>query len=166
MSWAGLANNQTISFTNLKDAVDTGVFISKATQVTSNEQITKQDAIDKAWVNTVYTPLSSKSSNQLVVKSDLIRSCFCWNVTNDDSVNRTVTFTPCGNATGDTQSVTIFCCGDLIRFCSSTIPTIDTLFATVAICGNAGNAALCDTEDDCTGCSDCGSPCGDEPFGL
>jgi hypothetical protein len=164
MSWAGLANNQTVSFANLKDAVDTGVFISKTTQSTSNEEITKQDAIDKAWVNTLYSQLSSKSSNQLVVKSNLIRQCWCWNVTNDDSVSRTVTFTPCGNAAGDTVNVTINCCGDLIRFCSNTIPTINTFFATVDICGSGGTATNCYTESDCTGCSDCGSPCGGQPF--
>lgn len=71
MSWAGLANNQTVSFANLKNAVDTGVFLSKTTQSTSNEQITKADADTYVYIDTTYSPYSSKSSNQLVVKSNL-----------------------------------------------------------------------------------------------
>jgi len=164
MSWASIANNQTISFANLKDAVDTGVFLSKQTQSTSLEQITKTDALDYAWINTLYTPYSDKSSNQLVVKTDLIKQCWCWNVTNDDNVSRTVTHTPCG--TTSTVNTTIFCCGDLIRFCSNTIPTINTFFADIQICGTGGNALNCYNESTCTSCSDCGSPCDDEPFNL
>lgn len=71
MSWAGIANNQCVSFDNLKNGVDTSVFISKATQSTSLEQITKADADAKVYINTSYSPYASKSSNQLVVKSDL-----------------------------------------------------------------------------------------------
>lgn len=71
MSWSGLANNQTISFSNLDNAVTTGVFILKAGIADSAEQITKADADAKVYIDTSYSPYSSKASNQLVVKSDL-----------------------------------------------------------------------------------------------
>jgi hypothetical protein len=71
MSWASLANNQTISFTNLKDGVNTGVLSQKAAIPTSNEQITKSDANTYVNIDTSFAPYSSKASNQLVVKSNL-----------------------------------------------------------------------------------------------
>lgn len=71
MAWNDVASNQTVSFANLKNAVDTDIFISKTTQSTSNEQITKADANTYAYIDTSYAPYASKSSNQLVVKSDL-----------------------------------------------------------------------------------------------
>jgi hypothetical protein len=71
MPWNDLANNQTISFTNLKDAVDTGVFSPKTTVPVSNEQITKSEASAYIWINELFGPFASKASNQLVVKSNL-----------------------------------------------------------------------------------------------
>lgn len=71
MPWNDLANNQTISFTNLKDAVDTGVFAQKTAVPVSNEQITKSEADTYVWINTSFGPFASKTSNQLVVKSNL-----------------------------------------------------------------------------------------------
>ena len=162
MSWSGRASNQTVSFTDLKDAVDTGVFLGKTTITTSDEQVTKSDVDTYVWVNTLYPAYSGKSNNQLIVKSDLQKGCWCWIVTNNDTVNRTVTFTPCNSSTS--VDVTIFANGDFIRFCSNVIPTINTVFATVDICGTSGTAARCNNEDDCTGCNDCGSPCGGDPY--
>lgn len=71
MPWNDLANNQTISYTNLKDAVATGVLSQKFPIPISNEQINK--ALANAYVNidTSYPPYAAKASNQLVVKSDL-----------------------------------------------------------------------------------------------
>lgn len=71
MSWAGIVSNQTVSFNNLQDAVNTGVFTLKNTIPASNEQITKADADYYVNINTSYAPYAAKSSNQLVVKSDL-----------------------------------------------------------------------------------------------
>jgi hypothetical protein len=71
MSWAGLANNQTISFNNLQNAVSSGIFVAKTTIPSSNEQITKADANTYVYLNTSYSPYAAKSSNQLVVKSNL-----------------------------------------------------------------------------------------------
>lgn len=71
MPWSTLANNQTISFNNLQNAVNTGVFSAKASIPVSDEQITKADANTYVNINTGYTPYANKASNQLVVKSDL-----------------------------------------------------------------------------------------------
>jgi|LakMenE18May11ns_1017448.scaffolds.fasta_scaffold9914749_2 hypothetical protein len=71
MSWAGIANNQCISFNNLQDAVTTGVFALKNTIPVSTEQITKADADYYVYIDTAYGPYASKASNQLVVKSNL-----------------------------------------------------------------------------------------------
>jgi hypothetical protein len=73
MSWAGLASNETISFTNLQDGVNTGQFGSTGTSIpVSNEQITKGDVPTYVNIYTGYTPYAAKASNQLVVKSDLV----------------------------------------------------------------------------------------------
>ena len=66
MSWAALASNQTISFTNLKDACATGVFTEAVTIPTSNEQVTAADV--SYYTDAQYSGLAS---NQLPVKSDL-----------------------------------------------------------------------------------------------
>ena len=71
MSWAGLASNQTISFNNLQNAVNTGVFTLKNTIPASTEQITKSDADFYVNIDTSYGPYAAKASNQLVVKSNL-----------------------------------------------------------------------------------------------
>jgi len=72
MSWASIANNQTVSFANLQNAINTGVFQQKAAiPVESSEQITKADANTYVTLNTGYAPYANKASNQLVVKSDL-----------------------------------------------------------------------------------------------
>jgi hypothetical protein len=71
MSWATLANNQTVSFNNLQNAVNNGVFTAKTAIPVSNEQITKADADTYVNINTSFGPYAAKASNQLVVKSNL-----------------------------------------------------------------------------------------------
>lgn len=71
MSWASLANNRTVSFNNLQNAVNTNVFLIKTAIPVSTEQITKADADTYVYIDTSYGPYAAKSSNQLVVKSDL-----------------------------------------------------------------------------------------------
>jgi hypothetical protein len=71
MPWSSLANNQAISFNNLNNAVNTGVFIEKAAIPTSDECITKADANTYVYINTSKGSYAAKSSNQLVVKQDL-----------------------------------------------------------------------------------------------
>jgi hypothetical protein len=72
MSWLGIANNQTVSFNNLQDAVTTGYFYALASIPSSLEQITKSDASTYVSIDTAYAPYAAKASNQLVVKSDLL----------------------------------------------------------------------------------------------
>lgn len=72
MSWAGLSSNQTISFNNLQNGVDTGQFTAKTTIPVSNEQITKADANTYVNIDTSDESYAAKSNNQLVVKSDLV----------------------------------------------------------------------------------------------
>jgi hypothetical protein len=76
MSWYSLANNQTISFSNLDSAVDFFGFVAKTRIPVNNEQITKAEADTYVYIDTSYAPYAAKSSNQLVVKSDLIPSIF------------------------------------------------------------------------------------------
>lgn len=71
MSWVGIANNQTVSFSNLQDAITNGYFIQKASFSSTSEQITKSDADAKVYLDTGYAPFAGKASNQLVVKSNL-----------------------------------------------------------------------------------------------
>ena len=65
MSWAGLASNQMVSYT---DAQTSGFNLqSGQSQVTSNQCMTKNDALTKYVLNSSY--MSSYASNQLVPKS-------------------------------------------------------------------------------------------------
>lgn len=73
MSWAGLSNNQTISFNNLQNAVNTGVFLIRTAIPASTEQITRLDAETYVNINSSFAPFAAKGLNQLVVKSNLIR---------------------------------------------------------------------------------------------
>jgi len=72
MSWAGIAANQCVSLNNLQDAVDTSVFTLKNTIPAGLKQITKAEANDYVDIDVSYAPYAAKSSNQLVVKSDLV----------------------------------------------------------------------------------------------
>lgn len=68
MSWAGIASNQTVTCNNLQDAVNNGIFFQKNTIPVSNKCITKAEAEYYVDINTI----SGKTSNQLVVKSNLV----------------------------------------------------------------------------------------------
>lgn len=72
MSFASLGQYQTVSFSNLSNAVTNGVFQLVSSITSTNEQITKSDASTYVNINTTITSYSSKSSNQLVVKRDLV----------------------------------------------------------------------------------------------
>jgi hypothetical protein len=67
MSWASLGNNQTVSYNNLQDAVNNGVFTLKNTIPVSSKQTTKGEA--EFFVN--IDPIL-KATEQLVVKSNLV----------------------------------------------------------------------------------------------
>lgn len=74
MSWSSLANNQCVTWANLQNAVDNNVFIQigliPPSGIPSNREITKTGAL--AAVDIESSPLSGKSNNQLVVKSNLV----------------------------------------------------------------------------------------------
>jgi len=72
MSWASIADNQTVSFNNLQDAVNTGQLTAKTTIPSSNQQVTKAAADTYVEVATNYPSYAAKASNQLIVKSNLI----------------------------------------------------------------------------------------------
>lgn len=84
MSWAGISSNQTITFNNLKDAVNTGVFTLKNGIPSSQECITKTDANFFVNINTSIGSYASKSAQQLVYKADLV----------PPSPSNTVTYVP------------------------------------------------------------------------
>jgi hypothetical protein len=72
MSWAGIANNQTISYNNLQDAVNNGIFTLNLAIAPTNQQCTKDYvSTHVSGFNPNYPSYAAKSSNQLVVKSDL-----------------------------------------------------------------------------------------------
>lgn len=109
MPWNDLANNQTISFTNLKDAVDTGVLSPKTTVPVSNEQITKADADAYAYIDTLFGPYASKTSNQLVVKSNLrcavpvinTANLLWWGIDNNETTSSPIQLISGYNNNGD-----------------------------------------------------------------
>lgn len=93
MSWAALANNQTVSFNNLQNAVNTGVFTAKTTIPVSAEQITKTDADTYVNIDTSYAPYAAKAANQLVVKSDLVAGGGTTTTTTTTTTTSTTTTT-------------------------------------------------------------------------
>jgi photosystem II stability/assembly factor-like uncharacterized protein len=75
MSWNTLLPNQCISFNNLQDAANLGLFLVLYPPLpVSNEQITKQDFEDYIFVPdniSNYPAFANKTQNQLLVKSDI-----------------------------------------------------------------------------------------------
>jgi hypothetical protein len=74
MPWSTIANNQTVSWDNLQNAVDNNIFIKIGTippsGVSGSRQVTKLGAL--TTVDIQASSLSGKSDNQLVVKSNLV----------------------------------------------------------------------------------------------
>ena len=74
MPWSTIANNQTVSWDNLQNAVDNNVFIKigtiPPTGVSGSRQVTKLGALTTVDIQS--SPLAGKSDNQLVVKSNLV----------------------------------------------------------------------------------------------
>jgi len=83
MSWSGLASNQCVSCNNLQDAVNNGVFALKSTIPSSNKEITKSEAESYVYIQTI----SGKSSNQLVVKSNLSSAVYQIQISCDGSTS-------------------------------------------------------------------------------
>lgn len=72
MSWAGISSNQCISYANLQDAVNNGIFTLVSAISSTGQQATKQYVNDHvSGFNTSYPSYASKSNNQLLVKQDI-----------------------------------------------------------------------------------------------
>ena len=72
MSWASIGENQTVTFSNLLDAVVTGQLVAKIAFSSSQKCITKSEANTYVYIDTSYPPYTNKASNELVVKEDLV----------------------------------------------------------------------------------------------
>lgn len=91
MAYSSVANNQTVSLDNLKDAVTSGIFLQLTTIPTGNKQVTKSEASTYVNCATYYAPFANKASNQLVVKSDLVGRVvipisFAWDSSNQGTL--------------------------------------------------------------------------------
>ena len=91
MAYSDVANNQTVSLDNLKNAVSTGVFLQLTTIPSGSKQITKSEASTYVNCATYYAPFAAKSSNQLVIKSDLVGRVtvpisFAWDSSNQGTL--------------------------------------------------------------------------------
>jgi hypothetical protein len=93
MSWAGLANNQIVSFDNLIDAVATGQFTALTTIPSSNQEITKTDASTYVDCWTAYPLFANKASNQLIAKRDLVTTSTTTSTTTAPTTSTTTTTT-------------------------------------------------------------------------
>lgn len=71
MGYANLENNRAVTYTNVQNAVDIGVFTATSVFPSTNKCITKSEAPTLINIDTTYAPYAAKASNQLVVKSDL-----------------------------------------------------------------------------------------------
>lgn len=94
MPWSSTSGNQGVTFTNLKDAVDTNVFTARVPVPTGNELVTKADAINYVNIDSTINNFSVKESNQLVVKNDLVRLASTTCVANCTIAIRNLASTP------------------------------------------------------------------------
>ncbi|MEY2647022.1 MAG: hypothetical protein RL158_998 [Bacteroidota bacterium] len=113
MSWAGLASNQCITYNNLKDAVDTGVFEKAEAAVPPGSLIITR-AVAEQYV--VINPITSKAMNQLPVKSDLTPStgAFKFNISD--------------NGTNSAGACALFLDPATIAWCNTATPVNGTVF--------------------------------------
>jgi hypothetical protein len=75
MSFSGLADNQSVSYGNLQDAVNNGAFTLVSTIPSpSNRESTKSVvSASVSGFNVNYPPYADKANNQLIVKSDIYK---------------------------------------------------------------------------------------------
>jgi hypothetical protein len=80
MSWAGIASNQCVSWDNLIDAVNNNVFVQllpmPPSGVSGSREVTKLGALTHVDIQS--SPLSGKTDNQLVVKSNLVAPAYTY----------------------------------------------------------------------------------------
>ena len=113
MSWAGISSNQCVSWDNLKNAVDTGVFLGAQNAVPpGSKEVTRAEAEAYAVIN----PVTSKTNNQLVVKSNLTAKTgvYKWNISS--------------NGTTSTGACALIFDSTTIAWTSVATPTTGTVF--------------------------------------
>jgi hypothetical protein len=90
MSWSGIASNQLVTWENLQDAVNNGIFLQIGTIPPSGFSAKKCVRKDLAFsaVEVQSSPLSGTADNQGVVKSKLVAVSFTY-----------YQLTPCGAGT-------------------------------------------------------------------
>ena len=73
MSWSGLTNNQTVSYGNLQDAVNNGIFtlVSAIPSPTNRESTKSVVSASVSGFNPDYPPYAVKASNAIIVKQDI-----------------------------------------------------------------------------------------------
>lgn len=71
-TWAGTANNETVSKNALNNAILNSIFYQRTTFTPSTEQTTKSEAAAWVFLDESASPFAGKASNQLVVKTDLV----------------------------------------------------------------------------------------------
>jgi hypothetical protein len=80
MSWASIANNQGVSWNSLIDAVSNNVFVQllpmPPSGVSGTRLVTKTGAL--SYVDIQSSPLSGKTDNQIVVKSNLVAPSYTY----------------------------------------------------------------------------------------
>jgi hypothetical protein len=113
MPWSSLASNQCISWDNLKNAVDTGVFLGAENAVPpGSKQITRLEAQQYAVINA----LTGLANNQLPVKSDLVAKTgvYKWNISS--------------NGTTSTGACALIFDATVIAWTNTATPTTGTVF--------------------------------------
>lgn len=71
-TWAGTADNETVSKNALANAIANGIFEQKAPFTPSVEQTTKGEAAAWVFLNESASPFAGMPNNQLVIKTDLV----------------------------------------------------------------------------------------------
>lgn len=114
MSWNSIADNQLVSFDNLKDGIDTGVFEQVSAPPTGNNITIKPEITTYARINTAWALYANKTSLQAIAKRDLIPLFNCaTELTNFQdkatidlgTTSGNVTITGSGLTTGDTFTI-------------------------------------------------------------
>ena len=119
MSWAGLANNQIVSDTNLADACATGVFTAKTSIPSTGRELTASAATTYANV----TVTSGVASNQLVQKSDLSTGSYSVTIHAKQSTARSGRYVWYSTNGGSSYT----------KIASPAVTTADQTFATITV---------------------------------
>lgn len=80
MSWAGIASNQSVTWENLQDACNNGIFLqllSMPPSGVSAKKCVRKDVV-QSYVEVQSSPLSGTASNQTVAKSKLVAISYTY----------------------------------------------------------------------------------------